>query len=237
MELNVGSEGLNYFWVPEYKFPVKKLPFVSRNATMSTMKSSLVVAVKVAIGLAIMPAAFAQQSPPTLGHAEKLALAALPPKAGAKLIVSSPAFKDGDDIPLNNTQYGGNVFPGLAWTRGPRETLSYVVIIQGENPTGTGTSIHLTLSNVPASVTKLEAGMTTPPRGATYGPNVHGSNQPYAGPHAHTSARQRYHLQVFALDSVINSNTSLSFDALEAALTGHVLASGELVGLAAKVPN
>ena len=204
---------------------------------MSTMKSPLIAAVKVAIGLAIVNAALAQQLPPTLGHAEKLALAAFPPKAGAQLTVSSPAFKDGDDIPLDNTQYGGNVFPGLAWTRGPHGTLSYVVIIQGENLTGTGTSIHLTLCNVPASVTNLEAGMTTPPRGATYGPNVHGSSQPYAGPHAHTSAKQRYHLQVFALDSVINSTPSLSFEALESALTGHVLASGELVGLAAKVPN
>jgi para-nitrobenzyl esterase len=204
---------------------------------MSTMKSSLVVAIKVAVGLAMMPAALAQQSPPTMGHAEKLALAAIPPKAGARLTVSSPAFKDGDDIPLDNTQYGGDAFPGLAWTRGPQGTLSYVVIIQGENLTGTGTSIHLTLSNVPASVTRLEAGMTTPPRGATYGPNVHGSSQPYAGPHAHTSAKQRYHFQVFALDNIINSTTNLSFEALESALTGHVLASGELVGLAAKVPN
>jgi para-nitrobenzyl esterase len=109
------------------------------------------------------------------------------------------------------------------------------VIIQGESLKGisTSTSIHLTLFNVPSHVTRLDAGMTTPPSGSTYGPNVHGLNQPYAGPHTHTSAKQRYHFQVFALDTVIESDRTLSFEAVESALRGHVLASGELVGLAA----
>jgi para-nitrobenzyl esterase len=196
------------------------------------MKTRLTKTFIVANALAIVTTASAQQSPPTVGHAERLALAAIPPKAGARLTVGSPSFKGGDYIPLENTQYGRNVFPGLAWTGGPTGTVSYVVIMQGESLGGTGTSIHLTLFNVPVDVTKLEAGMTTPPGGATYGPNVHGLNQPYAGPHAHTSATQRYHFQVFALDTVIESHPSLSYEAVESAMTGHVLASGELVGLA-----
>jgi para-nitrobenzyl esterase len=201
------------------------------------MKSCLfIVALKVALGLAMTPLVFAQQPPPAMGHADKLALTALPPKAGARLTVSSPAFKDGDDIPLENTQYRGNVFPGLVWTVGPKATRSYVVIMQGESLSGTSTSIHLTLFNLPASVTHLDAGLTNPPSGATYGPNVHGSNQPYAGPHTHTPAKQRYHLQVFALDTVVGPDPNLSFEALESAMTGHVLASGELVGLAAMDP-
>jgi para-nitrobenzyl esterase len=198
------------------------------------MKTRLTMVLIVANGLALATAVCAQQSPPTMGHAEGLALAAIPPKAGARLTVGSPSFKDGDYIPLENTQYGRNVFPGLVWTGGPKGTVSYVVIMQGESLRGTGTSIHLTLLNVPVDVTKLEAGMTTPPSGATYGPNVHGLNQPYAGPHTHTPATQRYHFQVFALDTVIQSDPRLTFEAVESALTGHVLASGELVGLAAK---
>jgi len=196
------------------------------------MQTRLTMALIVALVSAT--ATFAQQPPPTMGHAERLALAAIPAKAGARLTVGSPSFKDGDYIPLQNTQYGRNVFPGLVWTGGPKGTRSYVVIMQGESLGGTGTSIHLTLFNVPVNVTKLDAGMATPPTGATYGPNVHGLNQPYAGPHAHTTATQRYHLQVFALDTVIESDPKLSFEAVESALTGHVLASGELVGLSAK---
>jgi len=172
-----------------------------------------------------------------IGHADKLALLAIPARSGARLTVTSPAFKDGGNIPLENTQYGANAFPGLRWSKGPKGTKSYLVIVQGDPAAGSATSIHLSLFNVPANVTKLEAGMANPPGGASYGPNVHGLSQPYAGPHPHTAAKQRYHLQVFALDTVVGSDPHLSFDALESAMTGHVLASGELVGLAAAGSN
>jgi 6-phosphogluconolactonase len=171
-----------------------------------------------------------------VGHANQLARVAVPPRSQLPLTVTSPSFKDGGDIPRRNTQYGGNIFPGLGWSKGPEETKSYVVIVQGDPVTGSTTSIHLTLFNVPANVTQLDAGMTNTPNGATYGPNVHGLNQPYAGPHPHTAARQRYHLQVFALDTTLDSDPHLAFAALESAMTGHVLASGELVGVAAGDP-
>jgi Raf kinase inhibitor-like YbhB/YbcL family protein len=179
----------------------------------------------------------ASSTPPTMGHADKLVLAAIPANTDTRLKVLSPAFANGSDIPLKYTQYGKNVFPGLAWTGGPKGTRSYVVIMQGENMSGMGTSIHLTLYNVPVGVTGLPAGMTTPPGGAVYGPNVHGLNQPYAGPHNHTSVKQRYHLQVFAVDTLLPSDPNLSFEALQTAMTGHVLASGEMVGQAAKPAN
>jgi para-nitrobenzyl esterase len=188
--------------------------------------------------LAGAPAPFAQQPPPAIGHTDKLALALLQPKSPVTLTVTSPAFKNGGDIPLENTQYRGNVFPGVAWTSGPAGTRSYVIIMQGEgSDTSYNTSIHLTLFNVPASVTKLRAGMTTPPPGAGYGANVHGLNQPYAGPHTHTIAKHAYHLQVFALDIHLQLEPTASFDALESAMAGHVLASGEVVGLASKDPD
>ena len=173
----------------------------------------------------------------TIGHANQLARVAVPARSSVSLTVISPAFKDGGNIPLVNTQYGANIFPGLGWSKGPKGTKSYVVIIQGDPATGSSTSIHLTLFNVPASVTRLGAGMVNTPGGALYGPNVHGLNQPYAGPHPHTGAKQRYHLQVFALDTTLGPDPSLTFEGLEAAMTGHVLASGELLGVAAGDPG
>jgi para-nitrobenzyl esterase len=112
-----------------------------------------------------------------------LAVKVLPPRTQHKLTVTSPSFKDGSDIPYEYTQYRGNIFHGLAWTGGPAGTRSYSVIVQGDSlgRAGDATSIHLTLFNLPAKVTALQAGMTVPPAGPTYGPNVHGSNQPYAG--------------------------------------------------------
>jgi para-nitrobenzyl esterase len=99
------------------------------------------------------------------------------------------------------------------------------------------TSIHLTLFNVAPSVTKLGTGMMAPPAGASYGPNVHGLNQPYAGPHTHTMAKHAYHLQVFALDTRLQLEPNTSFDTLVAAMTDHVLASGEVIGLASMDPD
>jgi para-nitrobenzyl esterase len=182
-------------------------------------------------------AAAAPPSQWATGHSNQLARVAVQARSRVPLTITSPAFKDGGDIPRENTQYGANIFPGLGWSKGPEGTKSYVVIVQGDAISGSTTSIHLTLFNVPASVTKLGAGMTTVPSGAAYGPNVHGLNQPYVGPHPHTGARQRYHLQVFALDTTLGSDPPLSLEGLESAMIQHVLASGELVGVAAGEPG
>jgi para-nitrobenzyl esterase len=200
--------------------------------------TSCITALAGTLYLAGAPMLCAQQSPPAMGHTDKLVLAQLRPKTLITLTVTSPAFKNGGDIPLENTQYRGNIFPGLAWTPGPAGTRSYVIIMQGEGVRDSSpTSIHLTLFNVTPTVTRLGTGMTTPPAGASYGPNVHGLNQPYAGPHTHTIAKHAYHLQVFALDSRLHLELNASFETLVAAMTGHVLASGEVVGLASMDPD
>jgi para-nitrobenzyl esterase len=204
------------------------------------MKLHLSIAVLAcALGVAIAPVAIASQEPSTQGHTRDLVIKSLPPKSPAKLTVTSPAFKEGADIPYENTQYRGNVFPGLSWTKGPAGTRSYAVIVQGESLTrpGAATSIHLTLFNVPANVATLKPGMTEPPAGATYGQNIHGVNQHYAGPHAHTPAKNGYHYQVFALDTGLKLYPATTFDEMVTAMTGHVLASGDLMGVSARDPN
>ena len=115
--------------------------------------------------------------------AAQLAMANLPAKAGARLSVESPAFKTGGDIPYENTQYRGNIFPGLSWSAGPAGTRSYVIIMQDPDSLHDGMPIlHWTMFNIPASVTRLDAAMTAPPAGSSYGPNIRGTNQAYMGP-------------------------------------------------------
>ena len=179
------------------------------------------------------------QQPATLGHAAQLVVKALPPSTQTALTVTSPSFKQGEDIPYEYTQYRGNLFPGLTWTAGPAGTKSYAIVVQGESLTrpGAATSIHLTLFNIPANVTSLKTGLDKPPVGSTYGPNVHGPNQTYAGPHTHTAAKNGYHYEVLALDSTLKLQPLVEFDTLVAAMSGHVLASGDLMGVSAKDPN
>ena len=185
----------------------------------------------------LMPAACGGQTPPAATEvaANSRALVTLPAKNSARLTVTTPAFSDGGDIPFENTQYKGNVFPGLSWTPGPAGTKSYAIIMQdtdGIMRNSNGLPIlHWTMGNIPATITKLDAGMTKEPDGATFGPNARGANQPYLGPRTPPGPKHRYHLQVFALDTVLAADAFATYATLTAAMDGHVLASGEVVGL------
>lgn len=180
--------------------------------------------------LASAPPAAAQDPAP------QAVIASIPAKA--RLTVTSPAFKTDADMPFENTQYRGNIFPGLAWTAGPKGTKAYAVIMQDtDRPIPGGKPLtHWSLINVPAQVRKLDAAMTAPPAGSTYGPNFKGANQAYLGPHTPPGPKHHYHFQVFALDAPL-ADPGASVDALTASLQGHVLASGEVVPLAQVDPN
>ena len=179
------------------------------------------------------------QQPPADSEvgASKLALVNLPAKRGSRITVSSPAFKPGGDIPFENTQYRGNVFPGLSWTAGPAGTRSYAIIMQDADAMRAGMPIlHWTMVNIPATLTKLDPGMTDAPAGAQHGPNIRGANQPYMGPRTPAGPKHRYHFQVFALDLALPDEARASYDALVAGMKDHVLASGEVIGLGQVAP-
>jgi para-nitrobenzyl esterase len=182
------------------------------------------------------PPAIAEDAPsPAIAQ---LALATVPATGSTHLTVKSPAFASGGDIPFENTQYRGNIFPGLSWTKGPQATRSYVIIMQDPDGIHDGMPIlHWTMFNIPANVTTLEAAMQAPPAGASYGPNMRGPAQAYLGPHTPPGPKHHYHLQLFALDSTLSTIAGGSYESLSGAMKGHVLASGELVGLAQADPN
>ena len=188
------------------------------------------------LSLALAPAALAQVARATPGQPEaRTALDLMPAKA--RLTVTTPAFKDGGDIPFENTQYRSNIFPGLTWTKGPEATKSYVLIIQDNDlPVRGAPVLHWTMFNIPASVTTLPVGMTTPPAGSGYGPNYKGAAQPYTGPRTPPGPKDHYHFEIFALDTTV-PDPGKDYAALTRAMDGHVLASGEVVGLGEKDPN
>ena len=195
------------------------------------MKTVLYAAAALA-ALAAAPAASAQVSRSTPGQPEaRTALDLMPAKA--KLTVTTPAFKAGEQIPFENTQYRTNTFPGLAWTKGPKATKSYVLIMQDNSLLLRGAPIlHWTLFNIPASVTKLDAGMTPTgnPPGSAYGPNYMGAAKPYTGPRTPPGPGDNYHFEIFAIDTTVPADAGADYAALTKAMDGHVLASGEVVG-------
>jgi para-nitrobenzyl esterase len=197
-----------------------------------TLLAAVVVVVLGFVALKVYHAAAA-----SAGRA-RLALATVASRTDARLAVQSPAFGDGGDIPFENTQYRGNIFPGLSWTAGPAGTRSYVVIVQDPDAIVKGLPIlHWTLFNIAAGVTQLDAGMTTPPPGASNGPNLAGANQAYKGPHTPPGRKHHYHWQLFALDSLLSVDAGRSYAVLTRAMSGHVIAKGELLGLGQAPPK
>jgi para-nitrobenzyl esterase len=192
-----------------------------------------------AIGAALCVAspAFAQAPPPPATEVGKdlLATVTLPAKDGAKLTVTTPGWKDGADIDFKYTQYQGNTFPGLEWTAGPAGTKAYAIIMQDTDFVARGAPIlHWSVVNVPATVTKLPAGMKPEeiPAGSIYGPNYQGAGKPYLGPRTPPGPKHRYHIQVLALDTTLAADFApKSYQELIEPLKGHVLASGDVVGL------
>lgn len=189
------------------------------------------------LSLAGATAPAAAEMPNSIGHARRLLADDVASSVPATLHVSSPSFAAGGTIAVADTQYGENRFPGMTWSAGPAGTRSYLVVIQGmlgaDGDAASGTSIHLTAYDIPATVTALPAGMSTLPAGAHYGPDVHGPDAAYAGPHTHDARLHAYHFQVLALDTMLPHGAAASFAELEQAVRGHVLARGDLVGHAA----
>ena len=197
-----------------------------------------IAAAAVILSLAAAPA-LAQVSRSTPGQPEaRTALDLMPAKD--KLTVTTPAFKNGEQIPFENTQYRTNTFPGLSWTKGPKATKTYVLIMQDNALLLRGAPIlHWTLFNIPASVTKLDAGMspTGNPPGSSYGPNYMGASKPYTGPRTPPGPGDDYHFQIFAIDTTVPDTAASDYSALTKAMEGHVLASGEVVGHGIADPN
>ena len=157
-------------------------------------------------------------------------------KTSQHLEVNSGAFSGGDTIPPEFSDYErGQSFP-LAWSEGPIGTRSYALLVEDPDVKRARTPfVHWVVWNIPARRTNLRAGVPMrrnldDPAGALQGATSTGSlgyfgPRPPAGDHAH-----HYHVQVFAIDRVIDLPEGAGRDDLVRAIGGHVLASGELVG-------
>lgn len=156
-------------------------------------------------------------------------------KAAAPLEVRSDAFKDNARIPGRFSAYDENFSPALSWSKGPDGTRAYVVMMEDPDAKEPKPYVHWIAYGVPAGTTRLREGLLgqprlTDPEGLMQGQNSYGSvgwqgMKPPAGDPAH-----QYHFQVFALDREPALEPGATRDEVIAAMRGHVLAAGELVG-------
>ena len=210
---------------------------MTASGTASLVAPAAAVAAKASAMPPAVAAAIALSPPPPAMEVgkEMLARVTLPSSTAQTLMVSTPGWPDGGDIDFRYTQYETNTFPGLAWSKGPVTTKSYAIIMQDTDLVMRGSPIlHWSVVNIPASVTKLPAGRKPEeiPAGAIYGPNYKGARQPYPGPRTPPGAKHRYHIQVLAMDMVLSADFApKSYAELTEPLKGHVIATGDAVGL------
>lgn len=167
-------------------------------------------------------------------HAATLAINLL--SSGTAITVDSPAFDMNEFIPRIYALEGENISPPLKWSAGPAGTKSYVVIMEDPDVAQNPPFVHWLLFNIPATVTELPEGVPPSPAlpkpdDARQGKNDRGSIG-YIGPNPPVpDPAHRYHFQIFALDTTLDLPVGTTREELLAAMQGHVLGSGQLVGL------
>ena len=143
--------------------------------------------------------------------------------ANKTLTVKSSAFSQNGFIPSEYTCAGSNVNPELTIGDIPEETKSLAIIV--EDPDAMiGTFDHWIMWNIPVA-NKIEKNSA---------PGVQGKNgkheNKYAGP-CPPSGLHHYHFKIYAVDSMLELKASADKKELLTAMNGHILASGELIGL------
>lgn len=143
---------------------------------------------------------------------------------GAGMTIGSSAFHQGGDIPAKFTCDGGGTSPPLQITGIPSEAKS-LVLIADDPDAPSGMFTHWLVWNIPPQTNSVAEG--SPPKGVLgkndFGKSGYGAPCPPTGAH-------RYYFRVFALDRELSLPSGAKRSQLEAAMKGHVIAQGELMG-------
>lgn len=150
------------------------------------------------------------------------------------LKVESDAFRPNEAIPREFSGEGKDISPLLRWTKPPEGTKALALVV--DDPDAAGEPwVHWLIYNIPARASVLPVGVaavTLPPEpaGAAQGRNSWGrigwgGPMPPPGGGLH-----HYQFTLYALDAELALEPGLEKADLLAAIDGHVIEAGELVG-------
>jgi hypothetical protein len=139
----------------------------------------------------------------------------------------SPDFTDQAPIPDRYARTGQNVSPALTWSPPPEGTAELALLVEDPDAPR-GTFVHWVVAGIPPSQTRIDAGDLPP--GAVQGRNDFGKAR-YDGPQPPSGdPPHRYVFHLFAADAPLGVRNGAPAETVRAALRGHQLASGTLVG-------
>ena len=152
-----------------------------------------------------------------------------PPVTEFKIIIG--AFEEGAPVPARYSCEGENISPEIVWTGVPVGTNSFAVVMDDPDAPG-GVYNHWVLFNLPPDLQGLPLGV--PSTAELAGGGVHGQNSTgnagYMGPCPPPGSAHRYRFTVFALDRMIDLDSSADKQGLLDALRGHILADSLRTG-------
>ncbi len=150
------------------------------------------------------------------------------------LVLMSSHFTANGAIPPAHTCEGADVAPSLHWSGVPANAKSLALIVDDPDAPDPKapkmTWVHWVLYDLPPAATSLPAGVKKAdlPPGTREGLNDW--REPgWRGP-CPPIGRHRYFFKLYALDVVLPDLGAADKAKLEAAMKGHVLAEGQLVG-------
>lgn len=151
------------------------------------------------------------------------------------LQVESPAFKANEAIPRKHTGDGADVSPEIHWSGIPKDARQLALICDDPDAPSPEPWVHWVIYQIPISATGLAENLPKTetvqiPEGAVQGKNswnTVGYRGP-APPKGH--GVHHYHFRVYALSQPLDIGPGKTKAELLAAMKGHVLAEGELVG-------
>ena len=152
------------------------------------------------------------------------------------MTVNSPAFKNNDPIPKQYTGFGEDVSPELVLDDVPNEAASIAIVLDDLDVPFTKEFTHWIIWNIspltriiPKAIPKGE--VTDFPIRAIQG-NAWGRHV-YRGPKQPPFIRKahRYRFSVYALDTVLDISPDSDKNMLSQALSDHVIAEAELIGI------
>ncbi len=145
--------------------------------------------------------------------------------AASSISVTTPAFQAGGDVAAKFTCNGANVNPELKINGVPNEAKSLVLIVDDPDaPRGLFT--HWIVWNIDPKTTRMAE--NSAPTAGVQGINDFGKRN-YGGP-CPPSGTHRYFFKIFALDTKLELKPGARRAELDAAMRGHILAQGELMG-------
>ena len=143
---------------------------------------------------------------------------------GASMKITSSAFQEGGNIPSKFTCDGSDTSPPLQITSIPSNAKT-LVLIADDPDAPSGLFTHWLVWNIPLQTSSIAEGSA--PKG------VHGINDfgksGYRGP-CPPPGTHRYSFKIFALDRELDLRAGAKRSQLDAAMKGHVIAQGELLG-------